>query len=171
MNTTTLLWTVLMTACTSEKNDTQTPQPNVTDSGQDSGTDEPEVNIWSGPTMIFTKAGDADHTDPANQDNLTELVVLTRGDRGSLYNVVSESSAGSSSPAGTEWAIGSTSDLDTLEFQTLKGASDNNMKDIPDTPLVLHLLEEDIYIDVTFLSWDNNNSGGGFSYERTTPTN
>ncbi|MBM76553.1 MAG: hypothetical protein CMK59_14190 [Proteobacteria bacterium] len=96
-------------------------------------------------------------------------MVLTRGDRGSLYNVVTETSANSSSPDGTQWAVGSTDDLDNLEFETLKSAAGNNMKDIPGIPLVLHLIEEDIYIDLTFTSWSSGGSGGGFSYERTTP--
>ena len=34
---------------------------------------------------------------------------------------------------------------------------------------VLHLIEEDIYLDVRFLSWTSGNgAGGGFSYERST---
>ena len=158
--TLTLLSTIFLFACISEKED----EPPITDSGED----EPSVNIWTGPTLTFTKESDADHTDPANQDKITDLVVLTRGDRGSLYNVVSENSATSASPAGTEWAVGTTDDLDNLEFQSLKGAADDKMKDIPGIPMVLHLLEDDIYIDVTFLSWESNNSGGGFSYERST---
>jgi hypothetical protein len=35
---------------------------------------------------------------------------------------------------------------------------------------VVHLIEENIYLDVTFLSWViGRDSGGGFSYERSTP--
>ena len=42
------------------------------------------------------------------------------------------------------------------------------MDNLPGTALVLHLIDENIYIDVTFLSWSSGDSGGGFSYERTT---
>jgi hypothetical protein len=124
--------------------------------------------IWSGDPITVTKEDDADHTDPANQDALTERVILTRGDQGSLMNVVVETSADSSSPAGTEWAIGRTDDLDELEFDSLKGAANGDMKDVPGVSFVLHLIEDDIYVDVTFVSWTAGDSGGGFRYERST---
>ena len=34
---------------------------------------------------------------------------------------------------------------------------------------MLHLITDDIYIDVSFISWTNGGNGGGFSYERSTP--
>ena len=58
-------------------------------------TDESGLPIWTGPTIIFTKESGADPTDPANQDAITDGVVLTRGTRGSLMNVVLEDSANS----------------------------------------------------------------------------
>ena len=135
-------------------------------------TGEPEPSgptIWTGPRTTFTKDNFADPTDPANQDAITDAVVLTRGERGSLINVVVEESANSSSPGGTEWAVGTTEALEELQFQPLKQAANNQMQNLPGTALVLHLIDEDIYIDVTFLSWTRGSgSGGGFSYERTT---
>lgn len=125
--------------------------------------------VWTGPKLIFTKANFADPTDPANQDAITDAVVLTRGERGSLINVVIEGSANSSSPGGTEWAVGTSEALDGLEFQPLKQAANNQMSNLPGTEMVLHLIDEDIYIDVAFLSWTSGSgSGGGFSYERAT---
>ena len=125
-------------------------------------------SIWSGPKITFTKENSVDHTDPQNQDFITDLVILTRGERGSLINVVSETSAVSSSPDGTEWALGTTTELDSLEFQSLKKAANEQLKQVPGKSFVLHLIEEDIYIDITFLSWTSGGSGGGFSYERST---
>ena len=136
---------------------------------EDTAPAELGPEIWSGTPLTFEKLDDADPEDPVNQDAITELVVLTRGNRGSLYNVVVDSAATSSTPTGTEWAKGNTIELDNLEFETLKSAADNQMRDIPGVPLVLHLIEEDIYIDLVFLSWSSGGSDGGFSYERSTP--
>ena len=95
-------------------------------------------------------------------------MILTRGIQGSLFNVVIETSASPSSREGTEWAKGTTDELETLEFKSLKPAADNQLNDVSGESFVLHLIEEDIYIDLTFISWENGGSGGGFSYERST---
>jgi hypothetical protein len=100
---------------------------------------------------------------------VTDTVVLTRGDRNSLFNILQENNGGAVSPAGTAWAMGQTTELDSLTFTPLKEAANQQMKQLPGKDLVLHLIEEDIYIDVTFISWASGSSGGGFSYERTTP--
>ena len=149
----------------------QTTSPGIEDSGDTdtaSDTDSPEATIWTGSLLTFEKADSADPSDPENQDAITDLVVLTRGDSNSLFNVVIEESATSSSPLGTEWSKGTTAELDGLKFDTLKGSMSNQMDNLPGTALVLHLIDENIYIDVTFLSWSSGDSGGGFSYERTT---
>ena len=155
----------ILTAC-SDKSDDDVDTSSVTEDSADDVVDGP--TIWSGPNITITKESGADPTDPANQDAITDLVILTRGERGSLYNLVTESSAGGSSPEGTEWAKGTTDDLDTLEFKSLKPAADNLLKNVPGEDFVLHLIEDDIYIDVTFISWEDGGSGGGFSYERST---
>ena len=174
---------VIGSGCTEDKPDPSAESESPTDTAEgedtsDSGeptaeeTGDPppaEPTLWNGPAITFTKADGADPADPANQDALTDLVILTRGDRGSLFNAVTETAATSSSPAGTEWAQGTTDALDGLTFAPLKAAANNNMRNVPGTAFVLHLIDEDIYIDVTFLTWTPGNSGGGFSYERSTP--
>lgn len=177
---------LFLAACSSEKvaDSSEIEQPQVqpeqedtnTDTNADTSTDsatetaEPitEYNIWSGPTVIFTKPDDADFMDPVYQDSITDKVVLTRGERGSLFNVPLESSADSSSPQGTEWAQGTTDSIATLEFKSLKEASNQSMQNLSGKVFVLHLIEDDIYLDVKFLQWSSSNSGGGFSYERST---
>ena len=154
----------IVTACSDKSDDTV--DTSTTEDTASEVVDGP--NIWSGPSITFVKESGADTTDPANQDAITDLVILTRGLQGALFNVVTESSAGGSSPEGTEWAKGTTDDLDTLEFKSLKPAADNELKNVPDENFVLHLIEEDIYIDLTFISWENGGSGGGFAYERST---
>ena len=133
---------------------------------------EPDVGpvIWTGPKLVFEKENFADPLDAANQDAITDRVILTRGRRDSLINVVLEDSAGNGSPMGTGWAEGTTANIEGLEFKPLKAAANDQLKRLPGKSFVLHLVEEDVYLDVTFLTWTSGNtSGGGFSYERSTP--
>jgi len=180
-NTTkTAIFSLLLTACSPEKKtdstETNTQQATSDEELPDSASDtnnetaepDPEYNIWNGPTITFTKENDADFTLPANQDTITDKVILTRGERGSLFNVTLETSASSTSPEGTEWAKGTTANMDALEFKPLKSAADQNMQDVPGMSFVLHLIEEDVYLDVTFLQWTSSANGSGFSYERST---
>ncbi|HAA13224.1 MAG TPA: hypothetical protein DCE41_16635 [Cytophagales bacterium] len=128
----------------------------------------PVFHIWSGPIMTFTKADGADPGLPANQDRFTESVFITRGNSGGqIYNAVTELSATSAtSPADTEWAFGTTADVASLNFGTFRGAL-GKPKDIVGQDLVLHLITDDVYIDVKFTSWSTNRLGG-FAYERST---
>ena len=161
MRTLMLLTVILLSGCTPDVAD-ETGDPD------DTGQRPQDVTIWSGPIFTFTKLDDADPTDPANQDAITEHVILTRGEKGALFNVVVESAANTGSPLGTEWAQGTTEELGDLVFDTLKGAANNKMESVPGKPFVLHLVEDDVYLDLTFSSWTSGGSGGGFSYERTT---
>ena len=166
-----LLFLAAIIGCSPDESDpTDTGAVQETGSPQETGTDTADAGpeIWTGPAITFTKEDGADHTDPANQDAITDLVVLTRTNQGSLINIVTESSATSSSPSGTQWAEGTTDAMDGLEFENLKAAANNSMSSIPGKSFVLHLVEENIYIDVTFLSWTSGGSAGGFSYERST---
>jgi len=135
----------------------------------DAGLSPPTV--WSGPKLTFTKPGFSDPSEPEAQDRLTDRVVLTRGGGNILYNIAQESSVNRAvSPMGTLWARGTTEALGELSFQPLKAAANSRLQDVPGESFVLHLTEENIYIDVTFLSWAvGHDSGGGFSYERSTP--
>lgn len=132
--------------------------------------------IWTGPSVTFTKADNADWTLEENQDRITNAVWITRQNNQSIFNIAVESEQqgngnGSviTSPADTEWAVGSISDgIGNLTFDnfvaTLNGEVGDN---VFNGPMVLHLISEDIYIDITFNSWSSGNSGGGFSYTRS----
>ena len=52
-------------------------------------------------------------------------------------------------------ALGMLAELSGLEkdVDALKQAANNQMSNLPGTEMVLHLIDEDIYIDVAFLSW------------------
>ena len=126
--------------------------------------------IWDGPTMTFTKADYANPALEANQDHITPNVWLTRGNNGGqLYNAKTESdSSKSTSPNDTEWAFGTTSNLSSLTFSTFRGTT-SKPKNAVGQNMVMHLVTDDIYIDIKIISWTSgNSSGGGFSYQRST---
>ena len=132
-------------------------------------SEDPSYTTWNGNIKTFTKNDDVDPNIAENQDRLTPNVWITRdNDGGQIYNTAKESSADkSNSPIGTEWAIGSLDQLSTLKFDSFRSAVDKP-KEVIDKELVLHLLEDDIYLTVKFKSWSQGKKGG-FSYERSTP--
>ena len=128
------------------------------------------LTLWEGANMTFTKSNGADSTLAENQDRITENVWLTRGNQGVLYNAVNEGVANNnSSPAGTEWAQGTFADIASLNFTNfLSACPGNKPPNVVGQPLVLHLIEDDIYIEITITSWARGKVGG-FTYQRTTP--
>ena len=141
----------------------------VNDSINTTSSEDPSYTLWSGNIKTFTKNDDVDPIIAENQDRLTPNVWITRdNDGGQIYNTAKESSADkSNSPIGTEWANGSLDQLSTLKFDSFRSTVDKP-KDVIDKELVLHLLEDDIYLTVKFKSWSQGKKGG-FSYERGTP--
>ncbi len=178
-----LIVAMVLIACAPDPTEPPTPETDAgtSDAGtvqedagsaSDTGAAPSNKTIWAGPRLTFTKADYADPETAEAQDRITDSVILTRGSRNILYNIVEEVGVNRSvSPAGTLWALGTTDAIDDLVFQPLKQAANSRMQDLPDQDMVLHLVAENIYIDLRFLSWTvGSSSGGGFSYERTTPT-
>jgi len=149
-----VLATLWLVSCTSEKE----PIPDAT----------VDATIWTGPNMTFTKAAGSDPTDAANQDRISDLVWLTRGNTGGqIFNANSEPTFDkNASPAGTEWAVGDISDAATLVFSPFRAAV-GSPKDVVGKNLVLKLVNENILISVRFTQWSTGRAGG-FAYERST---
>ena len=126
--------------------------------------------IWNGPLKLFTKTDGSNASEETNQDRLTAKVWITRGNNGGqIYNAAQEDKSDKyKSPIGTEWAVGNIIDLDKLIFYDFRIAI--QPKNIVGKDLVLHLIEEDIYLSVKFKSWSQGQKGG-FSYERSTMSN
>lgn len=129
--------------------------------------------IWDGPTVTITKANNADWNLEENQDRITPTVWLTRKDVGGQFNIAQETgySNGNGSPVDTEWGWGTTADIGSITFYTWKGATkDNNPygdhTNMAGHPLVVHLISDNIFIDLTYNSWTDG-GGGGFSYTRS----
>ncbi len=126
--------------------------------------------IWNGPSITFQKANNADYHLSANQDFLTNNVIITRGDIQGLFNIVSESSSGgrpSSSPLDTEWAQGTLANFANLNYESWGESFNWNPPSQVNNTFVVHLISDNIYFELTLLQWSGY--GGGFSYSRTTP--
>jgi hypothetical protein len=139
--------------------------------------------VWNGPRLAFTKPDFADWTLPVNQDRLTSNVWLTRADLFPLFNIAVEPGFTSGSPADTEWAFGPTqpgnpgpisaSNHASLVFDSFVLSLDVAIgrNAVRYGPGVVHLISDDIYLDIKFTSWTQGGdvNGGGFSYVRSTP--
>ncbi len=143
--------------------------------------------VWTGPTITFTKTGadTADTTDPLNQDRLTDNVWLTRGAVEGMFNIAPGHEDGYvryTSPDDTLWA---TSVMPANNGKTISAAlwQDQNLSfttwaaayggpgsalgaNITTHNAVVHLLTDDIYLDLTFTHFT---SGGEYTYVRSTP--
>jgi len=124
-------------------------------------------NIWNGPVKFFEKKDNTNQLEKANQDSITENVIITRGNSGGqIFNIAKENEADKyKSPIGTEWAVGNLNQIDSLDFKDFRLAVKPQY--IVGKKLVLHLIEQDIYLSVEFKSWSSGKKGG-FSYERST---
>jgi len=123
--------------------------------------------IWNGPKVTFEKISGSDWTLEENQDYLTENVILTRKNTQGLFNIAQESGYNYLSPTDTEWALGTTADFSQLNFSSWYNTIGGCPPCYTSTDFVVHLITDDVYVDVKILSWYAG-SGGGFSYERST---
>ena len=126
--------------------------------------------LWQGDSLTFTKTAESDPNTEDNQDRITASVWITRGNNGGqIYNIVTENSAVSgTSPVGTEWAQGTFNDIGSLTFSSFRNACPGQKpKNIVGIPMVLHIIQEDIYLEVEFTSWGQGKQGA-FSYQRST---
>jgi Secretion system C-terminal sorting domain len=122
--------------------------------------------IWNtgSSTFSFTGAG--------QQDCITAQTCLTRTTV--FFNSVCQTVSGQQScsytgPCNTEWSIGNIANWNTLTYERLYGPNVNNCNppSIIGIPLVGHLIAENIYLQLTFNSW-NPGTNGNFSYTRST---
>ena len=120
-------------------------------------------------TIIFTKSNNADITLQQNQDRITDNVWITRAANEGIFNINSESKyVNFVSPADTEWAYGTTADIASLAFQNWQDTHVSSPPSMLNRDMVLHLITDNIYIDIKFLSWTCCGNGGGFGYMRST---
>jgi hypothetical protein len=118
--------------------------------------------VWNGPSIAVSNA-----TQP---DQITDRVWITRGSTEGIYNAVTETGfTHYYSPADTEWADGTTAKYASLSYTNWNYWAKDIHGGPPSTvnvPAVVHLITDDIYIDIMFTSWSQ---GGAYSYQRATP--
>jgi hypothetical protein len=139
-----------------------------------------EPLVYSGYDVEFSKAPFADPLDPENQDIILPDIAITRGDTAGIYNAAQEDFFTSlSSPAGTRWAFPNNNPEKTLaatnyadltfeDWQTANGGGGGGPPGTVGQNAVLHLVEQDLYLDIRFTQWGvgTASGGGSFAYER-----
>jgi hypothetical protein len=138
-----------------------------------------EPLVYSGYEAMFEKIAYSDPTLPENQDFILPNIAITRGDARGLYNAAQEEFfVDFSSPAGTRWAFLNNNPDKTLaatnyvdltfdDWQTANGGGGGGPPGTVGQSAVLHLVEQDIYLDIQFTAWGvGSTSGGSFAYHR-----
>ncbi len=121
--------------------------------------------IWTGPLITFERLAGVDWTLEENQDRISDSVWITRQNRMSIFNIRTEMFYSASvSPQDTEWAFGTTTGTNLVFSNWINTVGRSSAAVNRD--MVLHLISEDIYIDIKFLIFS---SGGIFTYQRSSP--
>jgi hypothetical protein len=127
--------------------------------------------IWSGPNTNYTQTV-AHPTDVL----IPGTVSLGRGQNFWLFNANVESGAATGTPSDTEWAFGAIANFSSLSYQPFSSLRNGNINGQLLTggpgngprPMVVHLINQDIYLQLTFSAWGQHGAGS-FSYTRSTP--
>lgn len=120
----------------------------------------------------FKKTDDGEEIDVfIEDDGQGSGIGITRGVQQSIYNPYREEGyVEEDSPAGTVWNIDGWDDLSDIETRTYTnfyaayGGGLGNR--VPGSKTVMYIPETDTYYAIQWLSWTQNNAGGGFSYLR-----
>ena len=106
------------------------------------------------------------------EDDSTLQIGITRGNNNGIYNPFTEEGWDEDvSPDGTEWNTDGWDDLTDIETRTYtnfynaygNGGLGNR---VPGSKAVMYVPSIDKYYAIQWLSWTQNNAGGGFSYLR-----
>lgn len=124
--------------------------------------------IWNGTNITFV------HSAPTGslQDQLVAGVKLTRGGTAGLYNSAAEGGATAGiSPADTAWAVGTLANYNTLTYGPCPLEAAHHPPGLVGTTFVVHLVAEDIYLQLTLNAWGGTFETGdrSFTYTRSTP--
>jgi hypothetical protein len=127
--------------------------------------------VWSGSNITFNNPGNG------ATDILTASVILTRSSGGGgLYNAASEPGPQGGSPADTQWAMGTLSEftngmIPPSNFGDCPLEGGNHPPGFVTDTFVVHLVAENIYLQLTLNSWGGEFGQGAKSvnYTRTTP--
>jgi hypothetical protein len=125
------------------------------------------ATLWTGPNIHFAQSP----ANPTSVDTLIPGVVsLTRAGSRWLYNPAGgDVGPNVGTPSDTEWAFGSLTNFASLTYKSFDSYRNGNLAGVllPNKPMVLHIISQDIYLSLTFTAWPHG--GGPFAYTRSTP--
>ncbi|MDB0007400.1 hypothetical protein N9E30_05550, partial [Flavobacteriales bacterium] len=127
---------------------------------------EIDINYEGFITTSFEKEDGADWTLAENQDSITPNCILTRQNQQAIYNIVYQDNFyDNQSGSNTYWKNGPLSSGGGW-YNNIRDAHDGQMQTIVGDVMTLHILDADLYFELTFTSWSQNQQGG-FAYTRT----
>ena len=121
--------------------------------------------VWTGPNITWTKSAST----PSDTIVSGKVVLTRRSNQVLLNSAAGETFPGAASPTDTEWGFGSINNFSTLTYQSMESLRNGDLAArILNQPMVMHLINEDIYLSVKFTVWGQFGSGT-VSYVRSTP--
>jgi hypothetical protein len=128
----------------------------------------PFINLvgtpYAGPLITFTRTDYGDEV-----DEISEGLHITKDDQGWLYNALEDEEHGDNTPTGSLWNNDGWDDFGNVESRTytpLESIWYGNFAGIPGAKMIMLDETTGKYWAIEFLSWTNNNQGGGASYTR-----
>ena len=121
--------------------------------------------LWTGPNIVYTQF-DPDPTDVI----VPGAVELSRNQNWPLFNVAAGETQSnlSTSPLDTLWAFGTINNYSNLNYVTFASLRNGDLASvILNKPMVVQLMNEHIYLSLTFTAWGQHQAGG-FQYTRST---
>ena len=127
------------------------------------------AGVLKADCVVFTKPDSADWTLEEYQDRITDNVWITRKHTQSIFNIAQEEgySGSNGSPVGTLWANSTTAQADSASYSNFVTMHGGSTQSLIGDKVSLYLPDDNLYFDVVFTSFSGGNSGGGFSYIRT----
>ncbi len=119
---------------------------------------------YAGPLITFIRTDYGDEI-----DEISEGLHITKDDQGWLYNALEDEEHGNDTPTGSLWNNDGWDDFGNVESRTytsLESIWGGNFASIPGAKMIMLDETTGKYWAIEFLSWTNNNQGGGASYTR-----
>jgi hypothetical protein len=124
----------------------------------------PAAILWTGANTNFTQSPTT-----LTDELIPGAVSLTRNYDMWLYNPdAGDTGPALGTPTDTEWAFGLLTNYVGLSYATFDSYRNGYLSGLlVGNPMVVHLINEDIYLSLTFSNWPSK--GGFFAYTRSTP--
>jgi hypothetical protein len=119
---------------------------------------------YAGPLITFTRTDYGDEV-----DEISEGLHITKNDQGWLYNPLEDEGHDDNTPTGSLWNNDGWDNFGNVESRTytlLESIWGGNFANIPGAKMIMLDTTTGKYWAIEFLSWTNNQQGGGASYTR-----